>query len=338
MKHDKKILSSEPPKGSVEIYKDPQGGFQLEVKLEKETVWLTQKQIALLFGTQRPAITKHLANIFKSGELEEDSVCSILEHTAKDGKIYKTKFYNLDMVISVGYRVNSQRATQFRIWATRVLKDYLLQGYAINQKKLLEQHEKFKELQQAINFMQKKAKISLLQHQSQELLNILNIYAQSLSLLYQYDEGKLNLHKRKKPVFILDYHGSKSIIEVIKKELESKGEASTLFGREAENKFKSVVGALYQTFGRHDLYRTVEEKAAHLLYLTIKSHPFVDGNKRIASFLFVYFLDKNNYLWKKSNERKITDTTLVALALLVAESEPKEKDVMIKLITNLLKD
>lgn len=319
------------------IYKATKGP-ELRVRLEKETVWLTQAQIGLLFGTQRPAITKHFKNIFKSGELKKTSVGSILEHTAADGKKYKTQFYNLDAIVSVGYRVNSKRATQFRIWATRTLKNYLVKGYAINEKRLLEMREKFNDLQEAVAFLRNKADSKLLLGQEKELLNLLANYSKTLSILEQYDTGRLPKPKGLKARFILKYENCVKIISELKKELIVKKEASGLFGIEVSERFKSVAGNLYQTFGGKELYTTIEEKAAHLLYLTIKDHPFSDGNKRIASFLFVYFLDKNNFLYKKNGERKINDNALVALALLIAGSNPKEKDVLVKIIMNLITD
>jgi prophage maintenance system killer protein/prophage antirepressor-like protein len=325
-------------KGEIVIYQTFKKEVELRVRIEKETVWLTQAQIALLFGTQRPAITKHLNNIFKSGELNKNSVSSILEHTAADGKIYKTQFYNLDTIISVGYRVNSKRATQFRIWATRVLKNYLLNGYAINQKRLLEVKEKFQELQTAIAFLKKKADKKQLIGQEREILNLLSDYAKTLTILEQYDKGKLKKLKGKKPKFVLKYEDCKQVIKEIKKELIAKKEASSLFGNETSRGFEGIVGNLYQTFGGKELYKTIEDKTAHLLYFTIKDHYFTDGNKRIASFLFIYFLDKNDYLYRENGEKKINDNALVALALLIAESNPKEKSILIKIIISLLSD
>jgi prophage maintenance system killer protein len=323
-------------KGEVLIYKTSRNEVKLEVKLEHETVWLTQTQIALFFGTQRPAITKHLNNIFNSGELNKDSVSSILEHTASDGKTYKTKFYNLDAIISVGYRVNSQRATQFRIWASNVLKQYLVKGYAINEKRLLESRSKFYELQEAVLFLQKQSQKELLKGQEPEILNLLADYSKTLSLLEQYDKGKLQTQKGRKTAFVLQYKACAKIIAGLKKELVAKKEAGNLFGQERGGSFTGIIRGLYQTFDKRELYPTIEDKASHLLYLIIKDHPFADGNKRIASFLFVYFLDRSNYLFKKSGERKINDNALTALALLVAESDPKDKDVMIKIIKNLI--
>jgi len=308
------------------------------VRLEKETVWLTQKQIAILFDTQRPAITKHLNNIFKSGELNKNSVSSILEHTAADGKTYKTQFYNLDAIISVGYRVNSKRATKFRIWATKTLKEHLIKGYTINEKRLLEAREKFKELQTTITFLQEKSQKELLSEHTSEILNLLSSYAKTLSLLEEYDKRKIKVIKGKKTKFILNYQECQRIIMEIKKELIAQRKASELFGQEVGGGFEGVIKGIYQTFGRKELYPTIENKAAHLLYFTIKDHPFTDGNKRIGSFLFVYFLDKNNYLYRPTGEKKINDNALTALSLLIAISDPKEKDILIKIITNLLSD
>ena len=325
-------------KGEIIIYQSSEKEIELKVRLENETVWLTQGQIALLFGTQRPAITKHINNIFKSGELDKDSVSSILEHTATDGKTYKTQFYNLDTIVSVGYRVNSKRATQFRIWATNVLKQYLVKGFALNQKRLLETQEKFKELQETISFLHEKSKHELLSGQGEEILHLLASYSKTLTLLEQYDKEKLALIKKKKGKFVLDYKKARFVIDEAKKELTTRKEASDLFGLENSDRFKGILGCIYQTFDGSELYPSLEEKAAHLLYLIIKDHPFVDGNKRIASLLFVYFLDRNKYLERPNGERKINDNALVALALLIAESNPKDKDILIKIITNLLND
>jgi len=335
----KKIdISKNINKGEIVIYQTAKREVELKVRLEKETVWLMQSQIALLFDTKRPAITKHLNNIFNSGELNKNSVCSILEHTAVDGKIYKTQFYNLDVIISIGYRVNSKQATQFRIWATKVLKQHILQGYTLNQRRLLEEQNKFKELQNAISFLQEKSKQKLLVGHEKEILSLLAGYAKTLSLLEQYDKNKLQKPKGGRVKYILRYEECARVINRIKKELMTKKEASEMFGREASGGFEGITKGLYQTFGRKELYPTIEEKAAHLLYFTIKDHYFTDGNKRIASFLFVYFLDKNNYLYRENGEKKINDNALVALALLVAESDPKEKDILIKIIINLLSD
>ena len=319
---------------SIVIYRTKDGKVNLNVKFERETIWLTQKQIAQLFSTERSVITRHLKNIFGSGELYEKSNVQNLHIAFSDKPV---KFYNLDAIISVGYRVNSQRATQFRIWATKTLKDYLIQGYVINQKRLAEQSAKLKELQDTIKFIKAKSSHPELSRQTQELLNIINEYANSLTLLYQYDKGTLKEIRGKKPEFILTYKDSQKLIGQVKASLAKKSEATNLFGQEVNHKFDGIIGAIYQTFDEKELYHGVAEKAANLLYLIIKDHPFVDGNKRIGSLLFIYFLEKNNYLRRESGERKINDNTIVALALLIANSEPKEKEVMIKIITNLLK-
>lgn len=319
---------------SIVIYRTKDGKVNLNIKFDRETIWLTQKQIAQLFLTERSVITRHLKNIFRSGELSEKSNVQNLHIAFSDKPV---KFYNLDAIISVGYRVNSQRATQFRIWATKTLKDYLIQGYAINQKRLAEQSAKLKELQDTIKFIKTKSSHPELSGQTQELLNIINEYSNSLTLLYQYDKGTLKEIRGKKPEFVLTYKDSQKLIGQVKVSLAKKSEATNLFGQEINYKFNSIIGAIYQTFDKKELYPSVAGKVANLLYLTIKDHPFVDGNKRIGSLLFIYFLEKNNYLHKENGERKIDDGTIVTLALLIANSEPKEKEVMIKIITNLLR-
>ncbi|MBU4332214.1 type II toxin-antitoxin system death-on-curing family toxin [Patescibacteria group bacterium] len=325
-------------KGEIIIYKTSKKEVELKVLLKEETVWLDARQTSQIFGVNRPAIVKHINNIYKTGELTKHSTCSVLEQVAADGKFRKMNLYNLDMIISVGYRVNSQKATQFRIWATRVLKNYLLKGYAINEKRLTEAQNKFQELQTTISFLQRQAEKKQLKGNEKEILNLLADYSKTLSLLEKYDKNKLKTGKGQKAKFVLEYQNCLNIISELRKNLIAKKEAGDIFGMERNSSFESVVKNLYQTFGKKELYRSLDEKSAHLLYLTIKDHPFVDGNKRIGSFLFVYFLDKNNYLFRKSGERKINDNGLAALALLIAESNPKEKDVLIKIIINLLND
>ncbi len=322
-------------KGEIIIYKTKDGPI-LQVRLEKDSVWLDAHLIAKLFDVNRPAIVKHINNIYKTGELEKKSTCSILEQVAADGKIRKMNLYNLDMIISVGYRVNSKRATRFRIWATKTLKDHLVKGYTINEKRLFETQEKLKELHQTISFLHEKSKHELLAGQEQEILNLLAYYSKTLILLEQYDKESLSLVGKTKGEFVLEYAKVKNIIEQIEKELKVKREASDFFGKELNGKLESIIGNIYQVFGGKELYPSLEEKSAHLLYFIIKDHPFVDGNKRIASFLFIYFLGKNQFLYRSSGEKKINDNALTALSLLIAISEPKEKDKFIKIITNLL--
>ncbi|MBU4299076.1 virulence RhuM family protein [Patescibacteria group bacterium] len=322
-------------KGEIVIYKSSQGP-EIQVKLEKDTVWLTQKQMAILFEKRIPTINEHIKNIFKKGELEGNSVIRKFRITAADGKTYGTQFYNLDVIISVGYRVKSHRGTQFRIWATKTLKNHLVEGYTINENRLLAAKEKLRELQNAITFLQEKSKHKLLTGQEREILNLLANYSKTLTLLDQYDKEKLPLVKKAKGKFVLEYSQAKRVVQSIKKNLLAKKEASDLFGQEIGEKFQAALGSIYQTFDRKEVYSSLEEKAAHFLYFVIKDHPFVDGNKRIGSFLFVYFLDRNNELYRKNGEKKINDNALTALALLIATSDPKEKDVLIKIISNLI--
>lgn len=336
MQLKKNIKSENQNRGEIIIYKTPKNGVSLDVKLEKETVWLTQKQMAELFDKGVPTVNEHIKNIYKEQELTENSTIRKFRITAADGKKYETNFYNLDVIISVGYRVKSLRGTQFRIWATKILKKHLVAGYTINQKRLLEQKNKFHELQETISFLQEKSKNELLAVQEGEIIALLADYSKSLALLEKYDKDSLVLSKTGRDRFKLSYETVKSIIFEIKNNLLNKKEASELFGQEYEGKMQGVIGSIYQAFGGKDVYPSIEEKAAHLLYFTVKDHPFVDGNKRIASFLFVYFLDKNKYLYKSSGEKKINDNALAVLALLIAVSDAKEKDKMIKITTNLL--
>lgn len=321
-------------KESIVLYKTVDGKIELDIQVSEETVWLTQDQIAVLFGTQRPAITKHLGNIFKSGELNQKSVSSILERTARDGKIYKTKFYNLDAILSVGYRVNSRRATQFRIWANKVLKEYLVKGYALNEKRLKEQNEKVKELEKSLEIFKKVAdSYQLKQDEFSGILKVISDYTYALDILDQYDHKKLKIIKvKEKEEYKINYKDSIELIKGLRKKFSS----SDLFGKEKDKSFQSTVGTLYQTFNKKELYPSIEEKSAMLLYLTIKNHSFVDGNKRIAAALFLMYLDRNKYLYNKSGEKRIADNALVALCLMIAESNAKEMDTIVKVVINLI--
>ncbi len=329
---NKKILDN---KNQVLIYKAETGQYSVEVLLEGETVWLTQKQMAELFDKGRTTITEHIQNIFKEGELDEKAVCRDFRHTAADGKGYAVKYYNLDVIISVGYRVKSLRGTQFRIWATHTLKDHLLKGYTINQKRLAETG--VKELENALQFIKQASnRRQLTNEETQGLLDVIAKYAKSWLLLKSYDEDNLPATKGQSPKFTLTYKRALDSIKELKKALMAKGEASNLFGNEREHGLEAILGNIEQSFGGQELYPTLEDKAAHLLYFIIKDHPFSDGNKRIASLLFIHYLDKNHYLYKTNGETIINDNALVALALLIAESEPKGKELMIALIRNLL--
>jgi death-on-curing family protein len=334
---NEKAVELDASKGEIVIFKARGGAVRLDVKLENDTVWLSQKEMAILFDRDLRTINEHIQNIFKEKELSKKSVIRNFRITASDGKTYETNGYNLDVIISVGYRVKSNRGTQFRIWATNVLRDYVVKGYVLNHKRLTEKEGTLKDLQETITFISDKVVHPQLIGKGDELLKLLNEYANALTILHKYDNKSLSISTLKAPTFILTYDHARETIGKIRHRLQEKGESTELFGQEASHKFKSIVGALYQTFDGKDLYRSIEEKAANLLYLTIKDHPFSDGNKRVASLLFIYFLEMNGYLRKPSGERKINDNTIVALSLLVAASDPREKDMMIKIITNLLK-
>ncbi len=331
------ILFNEMKKeNSIIIYEDKKTGIRLETHLENESIWLTQKQVAGLFKVTIPTINEHLKNIFKTKELNEDSVIRNFLITAQDGKNYNTNHYNLDCIISLGYRVNSQTATKFRIWATNVLRKHIVDGYTINESRLLEANNKFKELQQAVSFINETSKKKALSGQEAEILNLLSSYSKTLTLLNEYDKNQIKEIKGTKSDYQLTYEQAKNVITDIRKNLAKKEEATDLFGQEKDNSFESVIKNLYQTFGGKELYKTTQDKAANLLYLVIKDHSFSDGNKRIGSFLFVYFLDRTNSLYKNSGEKKINDNALVALALLIAESDPEEKETLVKIIKNLI--
>jgi death-on-curing family protein len=318
-------------KGQIKIYKSPQNKIELKVRLEDETLWLDAHQMAQIFNVDRTVIVKHINNVYKTGELDSSVTCAKIAQVASDGKTRKMNIYNLDAIISVGYRVNSKKATQFRIWATQTLKNHIIQGYTVNRSKLLETSSKLNQLQETIQFLQKKSEKQKLQDQGREILDLLSEYSKTLSLLEKYDKRELKSGKGQKAKFKLTYSKTLTIIQEIKDHQKEK-----IFGRQSGNKLESIINNLYQTFGKNELYPSIESKAAHLLYLIIKDHPFVDGNKRIASFLFVYFLDKNNYLYRQTGEKKINDNALTTLALLVAESNPKEKEQIIPLISMII--
>ena len=320
----------------IVIYED--GDFSIEVSLEDETLWLSAEQIATVFDVNRPAVVKHIGNIYKANELDKNSTCSILERVAKDGKKRKMNFYNLDIIIATGYRVNSKKATTFRKWATTILKEHLIQGYSINQKRL--QQKGLKEFKEAIALLQTTInQENLACDEAKGLLDVIVGYGRSWSLLEGYDEDNLSMptyHNEHK--FVLGYSEAKDAISQLKKELVKKGEASELFGREKAGEFDGIIGNIYQTFGGDDLIASVEAKAANLLYYIIKDHPFVDGNKRIGAFLFILFLQKNKMLYRANGEAKINDNALVALTLMTAKSLPQQKDTVIALIVNMLMD
>jgi prophage maintenance system killer protein len=316
------------------IYEMSDGQTGIDVTLENDTIWLSQMQIAELFGTKRPAITKHLLNIFKTNELEERSVCSILEHTATDGKNYQTKYYNLDAILSIGYRVNSKNATQFRIWANRVLKEYLVKGYSINQKRLQEQNKQYDALKQTVRLLGNViGSKPLTSNEADGLLKVITDYTYALDILDKYDHHKLTIEgTHKKEAYFATYETAMQAIHG----LREKFGGSALFGNEKDESFRSSITTIYQSFNGKDLYPSIEEKASHLLYFVVKNHSFSDGNKRIAAFLFVWFLEKNNLLYREDGGKRIADNALVALTLMIAESKPDEKDIMTQVVVNLI--
>ena len=300
---------------------------KLEVNMKDETVWLTQKQMAELFEKDRKTITRHIQNIFKDGELDKNSVCSFFEHTAEDGKIYNVQYYNLDMIISVGYRVNSKRGILFRKWATKILKDYMLKGYAVNQKRL-DYLEKTIKLIDIANRIDER----LEGNDAKEILKVIGEYSKALDLLDDYDHRTLTKPKGNTDERKIEYN---DCIEVINK-LRFNQESS-LFAVERDEGLKSIIGNIYQTFAGEEVYKSIEEKAANFLYLIVKNHVFADGNKRIAATLFIYFLNFYDILYK--NDKQVIDNnTLTALTLLIAESNPKEKEIIIDLVMNFLND
>lgn len=326
-------------KNNIEIFRTTDKKIELTVNLDKDTVWLNQEQMSVLFERDRTVITKHINNVFKEGELEEKLVCADFAHTTSHGaipdktQVKKVKYYNLDVIISIGYRVKSQRGTQFRQWATQRLKDYLVKGYAINQKRL-------DELGKMVQLIEQSSKVDNLQLQEAKgLLEIISNYTNSFILLNQYDSNAIVQGKLSESfAYEIQYTEAKAAINELKNQLIAKKEATALFGNEKDESFKSSLQSIVQTFDGTYLYPSIEEQAAHLLYFIIKNHSFSDGNKRIGAFLFIWFLEKNKYRFKKSGELKINDNGLTALALLVAQSNPAEKELMIQLIINLIND
>jgi len=317
----------------IEIYKSSEGQTQIEVKFENETVWLSLNQMASLFGRDKSVISRHLKNVFESEELDRISVVAKNATTATDRKIYEVEYFNLDAIISVGYRVNSKQGTQFRQWATQRLKDYLVKGYAINEKRLKETENKFQELKQAVSLLESISNTKELSgNEAQGLLKVLSDYSFALDILDQYDHQTLEIKEtNNQEIFRISYKEAKSAIEGLKKKFGG----SSLFGNEKDRSFQGSLVGIYQTFDSKELYPFIEEKAAHLLYFVVKNHSFSDGNKRIAAFLFVWFLERNNLLYHQG-KKVIDDNALVALTLMIAESKSDDKDMMVKVITNLI--
>ena len=320
---------------AIEIYSSLDGSIQLNVKLENDTVWLTQSQMAELFGVDRTSIVRHIRNIYKSEELDQNSTCAKNAQVRTEGHrsiLREIPYYNLDMIISVGYRVNSKNATSFRRWATSVLKQYLIKGYAINQQIKL---DRYNELKDVVRLMSRT--VGLQEKVTSEeyggLFNVISDYVYALDTLDHYDYQSLSIQKTtKEEPFRVTYENAMEAINALKEKFGG----SQWFANEKDDSFKSSIGQIYQTFGGEDLYPSVEEKAAMLLYLVVKNHSFSDGNKRIAAMLFLWFLNNNHVLYAEDGHKRIADNTLVALTLMIAESRTEEKDVMVKVVVNLI--
>lgn len=319
----------------IVIYQSEDGQTQVDVRLENETVWLTQAQMVELFQTTKQNVSLHVGNVFKEGELEEKSTVKEYLTVQKEGErkvSRKVKYYNLDVIISVGYRVKSKRGTAFRIWANNVLKQYLIKGYAVNDRMRKEQ---IGELRQLVGMLGRTIQNQplLSNDDTDALFKVVTDYTYALDTLDNYDYGRLVIAKTtKEEPFHATYDNAMEAI----KGLREKFGGSVLFGNEKDNSFKSSIGQIYQTFGGEELYPSVEEKAAMLLYLVTKNHSFSDGNKRIAATLFLWFLNGNHILYHPDGSKRIADSTLVALTLMIAESRTEEKDVMVKVVVNLI--
>ena len=322
----------------IVIYQTDNGQTAIDVRVENETVWLSQAQMADLFQKDRSDISRHINNVFKEGELDRKVVCANFAHTTQHGAIKgKTQnkelvLYNLDVIISVGYRVKSQRGVQFRQWANKVLKEYLIKGYVVNERI---RRNQIGELRQLVGMLGRTIQNQplLSNDETNALFEVVTDYTYALDTLDNYDYQRLTIEKTtKEETFHATYENAMAEIN----QLREKFGGSVLFGNEKDDSFKSSIGQIYQTFGGVDLYPSVEEKAAMLLYLVTKNHSFSDGNKRIAATLFLWFLNNNGILYREDGSKRLADNTLVALTLMIAESKPEEKDVMVKVVVNLI--
>ena len=317
------------------IYQTEDGQTQIDVRMENETVWLTQAQMAELFQTDRTSIVRHVNNIYKVEELDRESTCAKIAQVQMEGNRKVTRsipYFNLDMIISVGYRVNSKRGIKFRQWANRVLKEYLVKGYAVNQRIHSEQIAELRQLVQMVGRTIQNQQIEP-NDENQALFDIVVDYTYALDTLDDYDYQRLNVGETtQEDKFHATYENAMEAIRA----LRDKFGGSSLFGNEKDDSFKSSIGQIYQTFSGEELYSSVEEKAAMLLYLVTKNHSFSDGNKRIAATLFLWFLNNNGILYRPDGTKRIADNTLVALTLMIAESKTEEKDVMVKVVVNLI--
>ena len=328
---------SKEKQGEILLYKPKGRQTEIQVNLKEQTVWLNLNQIAELFGRDKSVISRHLRNIYKARELTKKATVAKNATVQTEGGrevIRQVEYYNLDAILSVGYRVNSKSGTQFRIWATNILREHLVKGYTLNEKRLRQEVEHYKELRKTIaiigDVLERQA---LGADQAGGLLKVVTDFAYALDILDAYDYQRLEVSgvSRKKGKSI-SYKEARRIIETLREQYK----ATDLFGREKDETLKSSLGNIFQTFDGNQLYTSMEEKAAHLLYFLVKNHHFTDGNKRIAAFLFLWFLEKNNALYHKDGSKRIADNALVAMTLMIAESNPKHKDTIAKVIVNLI--
>ena len=329
-------MSEADSKGELVIYNAPDGSVQTEVRLDSDTLWMTQHQLEELFDTDRTSVVKHIRNILDTDELEEAVTCAKFAQVRQEGTRKVSRqilHYNLDMILSVGYRINSKRGTQFRIWASRILKEHLVNGYTINQKRLMEQQSRLRELKESISLVER----SLLSEvknieEARTIIKVLADFASGLAILDDYDHETLET-KGKSPAQAVKIGRDEflKVVETMRGDFDS-----DIFGQQKDDSFDSSVSQMYQSFGGKELYPSIEHKAAMLLYLVIKNHSFVDGNKRIAAALFLYFLERNGLLYRAGGNRIIGNDGLATLTLLIAVSKPKEMDTMIKIIVTIL--
>jgi prophage maintenance system killer protein len=328
--------------GEILVYEAPDGSAQVDVRLERETVWLTQQQMADLFGRERSVVTKHVRNVFKEGELDPQATSAKFAQVRSEGGRAVTReveHFNLDVIISVGYRVKSLRGTQFRIWATRTLRDHLLRGYTLNERRLAERG--LGEIEQAVGLLARTLTThALVTDEGRAVLDVVQRYTRSWRLLLEYDEDRLAERPAApvEPTASLRLADAHAAAASLREDLAPRGEAGSLFGQERGEALAGILGAVEQTFGGEPLYPSAQARAAHLLYFVIKDHPFSDGNKRIGTLLFLEYLRRNGLLLRADGEPRLADNAMVALALLIAESESSQKELMIRLVLNLLED
>jgi death-on-curing family protein len=320
-------------KGEIIIYQKKDGKAEITVKLHEESLWLSLNQISDLFERDKSVISRHIKKIFTEEELSKDSVVALFATTATDGKTYNVEYFNLDMILSIGYRVNSKRGTQFRIWANNVLKEYLLKGYALNEKRLTEREKELQTLKAGIQLLERSIMKQAHQlDQAKSFVNIIADFSSGLEILDDYDHEKLDIKGlTEKESAIISYNECKGIIAQVKDEFNS-----ALFGQEKDGSFRSSIGQIYQSFAGKALYPSLEEKAAVLLYLIVKNHSFVDGNKRIAAAIFLYFLNKNGMLYRQDKTTLIDGNTLASITLMIAESNPAEMETVKRIIMSVL--